>query len=44
MIYILDTNTCILWLKGVGNVRQQVNAHEEHTITTNIITLGELYL
>lgn len=43
MIYILDTNMCIFWLKDVGNVRHQVNAHIDDKITTNIISLGELY-
>lgn len=43
MIYVLDTNTCIFWLKDVGNVRQQVNAHGDDKITTNIISLAELY-
>ncbi len=43
MTYILDTNTCIFWLKDVGNVRQQVNAHAEDRITTNIVSLAELY-
>jgi tRNA(fMet)-specific endonuclease VapC len=43
MTYILDTNTCIFWLKDVGNVRQQVNAHVDDKITTNIICLAELY-
>lgn len=43
MIYILDTNTCIFWLKDAGNVRQQVNAHIDDKITTNIISVAELY-
>jgi tRNA(fMet)-specific endonuclease VapC len=43
MIYILDTNTCIFWLKNAGKVRDQVNAHADDKITTNIITLAELY-
>jgi hypothetical protein len=37
MIYILDTNTCIFWLKDVGNVRLQVNSHVDDKITTNVI-------
>ena len=43
MIYILDTNTCIFWLKDTGKVRERVNAHTDDKITTNIISLGELY-
>jgi len=43
MIYLLDTNTCIFWLKDVGNVRHQVNAHIDDRITTNIISVAELF-
>ncbi len=43
MTYILDTNTCIFWLKNTGNVREQVNAHSEDRITTNIVSVAELY-
>lgn len=43
MIYILDTNTCIFWLKNVGKVRDQVNAHVDDKVITNIISLAELY-
>lgn len=43
MIYILDTNTCIFWLKGDENVRQQVNVHSNDRVTTNIVSLAELH-
>jgi len=43
MTYILDTNACIFWLKNVGNVRQRVNEHTEDRITTNIVSVAELY-
>lgn len=43
MIYLLDTNTCIFWLKNVGNVRERVNSHEDDEVTTSIISVGELY-
>ncbi len=43
MIYILDTNTCIFWLKNAGNVRNQVNAHSADKITTSIVSVAELY-
>ncbi len=43
MICLLDTNSCIFWLKDVGNVRQQVNAHEDDRIVTNVISIAELY-
>lgn len=42
MIYILDTNSIIFWLKGIGSLEEQINAHENETITTTIISVCEL--
>lgn len=43
MKYILDTDTTIFWLKDVGNVKNNINAHQKDIITTTIITICELY-
>lgn len=44
MKYILDTNSIIYWIKGVGNFENKINQLcEENIITTTVITICEIY-
>ena len=43
MKYILDTNTCVFWIKDVAAVKDNINSHHRDDITTTIITVCELY-
>jgi len=41
--YLLDTDTCIYWLKGVQSVREHLEAIGMDQIAISTITVGELY-
>ena len=43
MTYLLDTDTCIYWLKGVQSVREHLEAIGMDQIAISTITVGELY-
>ncbi len=43
MTYLLDTDTCIYWLKGVQPVREHLEAVGMDQIAISTITVGELY-
>ena len=43
MIYMLDTDTVIYWLKGDRNVENKVLNKGMDNIVTSIITISELY-
>jgi tRNA(fMet)-specific endonuclease VapC len=43
VIYLLDTDTCIYWLKGVQSVREHLEAVGIDMIAISTITVGELY-
>lgn len=40
--YVLDTNTCIYWLKGKGEIRNKVEQVGADNLNMTIITLAEL--
>ena len=40
--YVLDTDTCIYWLKGEGKVRKKVDEVGADSLRMTIITLAEL--
>jgi len=42
MIYVWDTDTCIYWLKGRGEIRRKVQEIGEDNIGITIVTLAEL--
>ena len=41
-MYVLDTDTCIYWLKGEARIRKKVEQVGTDSLTTTIITLAEL--
>jgi predicted nucleic acid-binding protein len=44
MKYILDTNSIIYWIKGIGNFENKINQLEDNNkITATIITICEIY-
>ncbi len=43
MRYILDTDICIYWLKGIGNIKDKVERIGLENIHTTIVTTAELY-
>ncbi|MBI3600346.1 MAG: PIN domain-containing protein [Nitrospinae bacterium] len=43
MIYILDTDICIYWLKGIDNIKDKIEQIGLKNIHTTIITTAELY-
>lgn len=43
MRYILDTDICIYWLKGISKIRDKVEHIGINNINTTIITAAELY-
>ena len=43
MIYLLDTDICIYWLKGKTTVRDRVNKVDWTDIAICVITVSELY-
>jgi tRNA(fMet)-specific endonuclease VapC len=40
--YVLDTDTCIYWLKGEERIRKKVEQVRADSLRTTIITLAEL--
>ena len=40
--YVLDTDTCIYWLKGEGKIRRKTEKVGPDNLTVTIITLAEL--
>jgi tRNA(fMet)-specific endonuclease VapC len=43
MTFLLDTDTCIYWLRGHESVRQQINAMKPGNLAVSIISLAELH-
>ena len=43
MTYLLDTDTCIYWLKGSPSVLERVRATGLNSLAISIITVAELY-
>lgn len=43
MIYLLDTDLCVYWLRGYTSVRQQINAIEPGDLAISIISVAELH-
>lgn len=43
MMYLLDTDTCVYWLRGHEKVRQQISAVEPDNLVISIISLAELH-
>jgi len=43
MKFLLDTDTCVYWLRGQGAVRQYVAMSDPADLAISIITLAELY-
>lgn len=43
MRYILDTDICIYWLKGISNIKDKVEQIGIKNIYTTIVTTAELY-
>ncbi len=43
MKYLLDTDTCIYWLKGNQNIEQKVMALGCDKVSISFITISELY-
>jgi len=41
--YLLDTDTCIFWLKGVASLRERMDAVGIEQVAISKITLAELY-
>lgn len=41
--YVLDTNTCIYWMRGGGQVATKANTFELGELAIAVITLAELY-
>jgi len=41
--YLIDTNICIAWLKGVTIIREKFLIHSPQKITTSTINLAELF-
>ncbi len=42
MIYLLDTDTCVFWLRGQHSVRERLQAVGPEAIAISIVTLAEL--
>jgi tRNA(fMet)-specific endonuclease VapC len=42
MTFLLDTNTCVFWLRGSSTVRQRLAAVGQEAIAISTITLAEL--
>lgn len=40
--YVLDTDTCIYWLKGEGKIRRKIEQVGPENLKVTIITLAEL--
>ena len=40
--YVLDTNICIYWLKGKGEIRRKVEQAGADNLKITIVTLAEL--
>ena len=40
--FVLDTDTCIYWLKGEKNIREKVEQVGPENLRITIITLAEL--
>jgi tRNA(fMet)-specific endonuclease VapC len=40
--YVLDTNTCIYWLKGIEEIREKVKQVGANNLKITIVTLAEL--
>ncbi|MBI5750336.1 MAG: PIN domain-containing protein [Nitrospinae bacterium] len=43
MKYILDTDICIYWLKGIASIKNKIELVGLQNINTTIITVAELY-
>lgn len=43
MSYLLDTDTCIYWLRGRESVKQAMLAQPWNTLAICVITVAELY-
>lgn len=43
MIYLLDTDTCVYWLRGQVSVRHKIDAVEPVDLAISIISVAELY-
>ena len=43
MRYILDTDICIYWLKGIDNIKVKIEQIGLKNIHTTIVTAAELY-
>ncbi len=42
MKYLLDTDTCVYWLRGAAGVRQQVAAITPAEVGVSVVTVAEL--
>ncbi|MEW6620736.1 MAG: PIN domain-containing protein [bacterium] len=42
MKYLLDTDTCIYWFKGIDKIKERVKKVGEDNLAVSIITIGEL--
>lgn len=43
MTYLLDTDTCIYWLKGIQPIRGNLEAAGQSQVAVSTITVAELY-
>lgn len=42
MRYLLDTNICIYWFKGIGHIKAKIENIDIDDMTVSSITIGEL--
>ncbi len=42
MNYLLDTDTCVFWLRGQAPIRERVQAVGVQAIRVSVVTLAEL--
>lgn len=42
MKYLLDTNICIYWFKGLSSIKTKIDSIDIDDITVSLITIGEL--
>jgi len=43
MSFLLDTDTCIYWLRGHGSVRQRIEMMKPDNLAVSMISLAELH-
>ena len=41
-LYVLDTDTCIYWLKGIAEIRRQAESRMDARLATTIVSVAEL--